>query len=133
MAAADCDHRQNPRAFQDQDSTRLGFQYYQPLISTSDYVGADLEVMLMPDKQLRDQEESSRGKLLKHWNDVAGRFCIPEKWGQEEALMKDYWRDCSLFDALLAPKGVVSAREALVAEQKRGRTRQLIKDGVYVS
>lgn len=131
MAAADCDHRQNPRAFQDQD-TRLGFRYYQPLIS-SDYVGADLEAMLMPDKQLRDQEESSRGKLLKHWNDVAGRFCIPEKWGQEEALMKDYWRDCSLFDALLAPKGVVSAREALVAEQKRGRTRQLIKDGVYVS
>ncbi|XP_027105219.2 uncharacterized protein [Coffea arabica] len=71
------------------------------------------------------QEESGREKLFRHWNEVAGRVCIPEIWGQEASL--NDWMDCSLFDSLLAPKGAVSAREALIAERKRDSTRHLMK------
>ncbi|KAJ6759938.1 PROTEIN BIC1 [Salix purpurea] len=43
---------------------------------------------------------------------------IPDTWGQEN-LLKD-WIDCSTFDELLAPDGISSARESLVAERRRG-------------
>ncbi|CAI9105626.1 OLC1v1004595C1 [Oldenlandia corymbosa var. corymbosa] len=69
-------------------------------------------------------ESGGREKLFRHRNEVAGRVCIPEKWGQEK-LLKD-WMDCSIFDELLAPKEAALAREALIAERKRERTRQLI-------
>jgi hypothetical protein len=48
---------------------------------------------------------------------------IPDTWGQEN-LLKD-WIDCSTFDELLAPKEISSAREALVAEERRKRSPRL--------
>lgn len=81
-------------------------------------------LQLMP-KSAIQQEESGREKRFRHWNEVAGRVRIPEIWGQE-AFLKD-WKDCSLFDPVLAPRGAVSAREALIAEGRRETTRHLMK------
>ncbi|GLT63872.1 hypothetical protein SLA2020_364040 [Shorea laevis] len=61
--------------------------------------------------------ESGRERLKRHREEVAGRVPIPDKWGKEE-LLKD-WIDYSSFDALLAPKGLELAREALMAEGRR--------------
>ncbi|KAI3450711.1 hypothetical protein Pfo_007376 [Paulownia fortunei] len=70
-----------------------------------------------------DEQEKGLGneKMKRHWKEVSvgGRIVIPEAWGQED-LLKD-WIDYSTFDALLAPKEVGLAREALVAEARRGR------------
>ncbi|KAA8549867.1 hypothetical protein F0562_001551 [Nyssa sinensis] len=68
-------------------------------------------------------QDCGRERLKRHQTEVAGRVLIPEKWGHEE-LMKD-WIDYSSFDALLAPSGIMSAREALVAERRRGTSRRL--------
>ncbi|KAJ6986159.1 hypothetical protein NC653_023921 [Populus alba x Populus x berolinensis] len=48
---------------------------------------------------------------------------IPDTWGQENSL-KD-WIDCSAFDELLAPTGISSARESLVAEGRKGSSPRL--------
>ncbi|XP_019164120.1 PREDICTED: uncharacterized protein LOC109160279 isoform X2 [Ipomoea nil] len=50
--------------------------------------------------------------------EVAGRVLVPpEKWGQEGLLRE--WMDYSSFDACLAPKGLLSAREDLISQAKR--------------
>ncbi|KAF5744871.1 hypothetical protein HS088_TW07G00452 [Tripterygium wilfordii] len=64
-----------------------------------------------------------RERLKRHREDVAGRVTIPERWEKED-LLKD-WMDCSSFDALLAPKGVVSARASLVREGRRSPSQRL--------
>lgn len=63
------------------------------------------------------QEESARERLKRHRKEMAGRVWIPDIWGQE-CLLKD-WVDCAAFDSSLMPKGVVSARQALVEESRR--------------
>ncbi|XP_021829701.1 protein BIC1-like [Prunus avium] len=60
---------------------------------------------------------SGRERLKRHQEEVAGRVAIPDSWDQEE-LLKD-WIDYSPFDALLVPKGLTSAREALAMEGRR--------------
>ncbi|KAM1056479.1 hypothetical protein ACFX13_030625 [Malus domestica] len=59
-------------------------------------------------------------RLKRHQEEVAGHVVIPDSWGQEE-LLKD-WIDYSPFDALLVPKGLTSAREALAMERRRANT-----------
>ncbi|XP_030458420.1 protein BIC2-like [Syzygium oleosum] len=66
-----------------------------------------------------DNTCSGRERLKRHRDEVAGRVLIPDSWGQE-SFLKD-WMDYSAFDALLAPKGIASAREALMAEGPRQR------------
>ncbi|XP_050213384.1 protein BIC1-like [Mercurialis annua] len=68
-------------------------------------------------------KENGREKLKRHREEVAGDVRIPEKWSQE-SLLKD-WMDYSSFDKLLAPKGLQSAREALIAEGRRGSSQRL--------
>ncbi|KAF8020317.1 hypothetical protein BT93_G0889 [Corymbia citriodora subsp. variegata] len=68
---------------------------------------------------LQDGACSGRERLKRHRDEVAGRVPIPDSWGQE-SFLKD-WMDYSAFDALLAPKGIASAREALMAEGGRRR------------
>ncbi|KAF9676375.1 hypothetical protein SADUNF_Sadunf09G0132100 [Salix dunnii] len=65
-------------------------------------------------------KDCGRERLKRHIEEVAGRVMIPDTWGQEN-LLKD-WIDCSTFDELLAPDGISSARESLVAERRRGRS-----------
>lgn len=112
----------------------IDFDYYHSLLITSPSVrGQDSKLsntpspavtQLMPNNSIQQQEEySGREKIFRHWTEVAESVCIPEKWGQEPFL-KD-WMDNSLFDALLAPKGAVSAREALIGERKQEGTRHL--------
>lgn len=76
------------------------------------------------EKLARGQEEgpllSGREKLKRHWTKVGGRVFVPEKWGQEGNLRE--WMDYSSFDTLLAPKGLNSAREALISQGKRARS-----------
>ncbi|KAH8497793.1 hypothetical protein H0E87_016899 [Populus deltoides] len=68
-------------------------------------------------------KDSGRERLKKHREEVAGRVMIPDTWGQEDSL-KD-WIDCSAFDELLAPNGISSARESLVAEGRKGSSPRL--------
>eukprot|EP00262_Sarcandra_glabra_P004856 TRINITY_DN160_c0_g2_i1.p1 TRINITY_DN160_c0_g2~~TRINITY_DN160_c0_g2_i1.p1 ORF type:complete len:136 (-),score=12.85 TRINITY_DN160_c0_g2_i1:115-522(-) len=65
-------------------------------------------------------EVSGLEKLQRHRIEIAGRVWIPEIWGQEE-LMKD-WIDCETFDRTLVPKGIMSARQALVEECRRANS-----------
>ncbi|CAI0391859.1 unnamed protein product [Linum tenue] len=66
---------------------------------------------------LQEEEDGwcGREKLKRHRVEVAGRVWIPETWGQEE-LLKD-WIDCSAFDAAIVSNGIMSARDALAAQQ----------------
>ncbi|KAI3461294.1 hypothetical protein Pfo_017957 [Paulownia fortunei] len=69
----------------------------------------------------QEKDESGREKIMgRHCKEVGdgGGIVIPETWGQE-GLLKD-WTQHSTFDALLAPKEAVLARQALVAEARRG-------------
>lgn len=59
-------------------------------------------------------QDSTRERLKRHRQEVAGRVWVPEKWGQEK-LLKD-WVDCAVFDRPLVPAGLLTARRALVAE-----------------
>ncbi|RLN07129.1 uncharacterized protein C2845_PM11G06580 [Panicum miliaceum] len=60
-------------------------------------------------------EESARERLKRHRTEMAGRVRIPDMWGQER-LLKD-WVDCAVFDRpLAATTGLLTARDALVAE-----------------
>ncbi|KAL9255891.1 BIC1-like protein [Drosera capensis] len=61
--------------------------------------------------------ESGRERLKRHRGEVVGQVWIPDIWEQEDSL-KD-WIDCSGFDAALVPKGIMSARSALVEEGRR--------------
>ncbi|KAI5592733.1 hypothetical protein BDE02_04G173500 [Populus trichocarpa] len=63
---------------------------------------------------------TGRERLKRHREEVSGKVMIPDTWGQENLLTD--WIDYSSFDKLLAPKGITSAREALVAEGRRART-----------
>ncbi|XP_074561017.1 protein BIC1-like [Curcuma longa] len=56
--------------------------------------------------------ESGRERLKRHRMEMGGQVWIPEIWGQE-SLLED-WIDGSVFDRPLVPKGLTSAREALV-------------------
>lgn len=67
----------------------------------------------------QDSTCSGRERLKRHREEVAGRVPIPDSWGQERFLKE--WMDYSAFDALLAPNGIASAREALMAEGGRRR------------
>ncbi|KAF8686658.1 hypothetical protein HU200_043488 [Digitaria exilis] len=63
----------------------------------------------------RRPEESARERLKRHRTEMAGRVRIPDMWGQER-LLKD-WVDCAVFDRpLAATAGLLTARDALVAE-----------------
>ncbi|OEL27408.1 hypothetical protein BAE44_0011573 [Dichanthelium oligosanthes] len=63
----------------------------------------------------RRPEESARERLKRHRTEMAGRVRIPDMWGQER-LLKD-WVDCAVFDRpLAATTGLLTARDALVAE-----------------
>lgn len=62
-------------------------------------------------------EECTRERLKKHRQEMAGRVWIPDMWGQE-GFLKD-WKDCNVFDRSLVPKGLISARDALVEECRR--------------
>ncbi|GAA0140942.1 hypothetical protein LIER_02197 [Lithospermum erythrorhizon] len=54
-------------------------------------------------------------RVKKYWAELgARRVFIPERWNQEGLLMD--WIDYSSFDSLLAPKGIDSARKALIAQ-----------------
>uniref|UniRef100_A0ACD5ZEG3 Uncharacterized protein n=1 Tax=Avena sativa TaxID=4498 RepID=A0ACD5ZEG3_AVESA len=60
-------------------------------------------------------EESARERLKRHRAEMAGRVRIPDMWGQER-LLGD-WVDCAVFDRpLAATRGLLTARDALVAE-----------------
>ncbi|KAK4709170.1 hypothetical protein R3W88_030095 [Solanum pinnatisectum] len=63
---------------------------------------------------------SGREKLKRHWREVGGRVCVPDRWGHEGSLRE--WMDCSSFDNILAPKGLKSARETLMSQGKRARS-----------
>lgn len=73
------------------------------------------------EKSNEADDDCGRERLKRHQKEVlaAGKVKIPDKWSQEE-MLKD-WIDSSSFDALLAPTGLSSAREALVAEGRRRR------------
>ncbi|CAK7329113.1 unnamed protein product [Dovyalis caffra] len=70
-------------------------------------------------KLLHRESSSSTGRerLKRHREEVSGKVMIPEIWGQEKLLTD--WIDYSPFDNLLAPNGITSAREALIAEGRR--------------
>lgn len=74
------------------------------------------------DREVLDKD-CGRERLKRHREEVAGRVMIPDTWGQEN-LLKD-WIDCSTFDELLAAKEISSAREKLVAEERRKRSPRL--------
>ncbi|CAN6278728.1 unnamed protein product [Urochloa humidicola] len=66
----------------------------------------------------RPAEESARERLKRHRTEMAGRVRVPDMWGQER-LLKD-WVDCAVFDRpLAATAGLLTARDALVAECAR--------------
>ncbi|CAL5021662.1 unnamed protein product [Urochloa decumbens] len=68
-------------------------------------------------------EESARERLKRHRTEMAGRVLIPDMWGQER-LLKD-WVDCAVFDRpLAATAGLLTARDALVAECAAARARR---------
>ncbi|CAK7329114.1 unnamed protein product [Dovyalis caffra] len=75
------------------------------------------------DHQVLVHRDCGRERLKRHREEVAGRVMVPDTWDQEN-LLKD-WTDCSTFDELLAPKGVSSARAALVAEGRRESSSRL--------
>ncbi|XP_062223183.1 protein BIC1-like [Phragmites australis] len=67
-------------------------------------------------------EESARERLKRHRTEMAGRVRIPEMWGKER-MLKD-WVDCAVFDRpLAATTGLLTARDALVAECAAARPR----------
>lgn len=70
-------------------------------------------------------KDTGRERLKRHREEMCGRVMIPDSWGQEN-LLKD-WIDYSSFDKLLAPNGLASAREALVAEGRRRPTSQRLR------
>jgi len=72
-----------------------------------------------PEDQVK-AEDSGSERLKRHRMEMAGRVWIPEIWGQE-SFLKD-WVDCSAFDSSLVPKGVVSARQALVEDGRRANS-----------
>nr|POE83778.1 protein bic1 [Quercus suber] len=73
------------------------------------------------------QRESGRERLKRHREEVAGRVLIPDTWGQE-GLLKD-WIDYSSFDNLLAPNGIMSARESLISQGGRGSSQRMRIEG----
>jgi hypothetical protein len=67
------------------------------------------------EKKKSSGEESARERLKRHRTEMAGRVRIPDMWGQER-LLSD-WVDCAVFDRpLAATRGLLTARDALVAE-----------------
>ncbi|KAL8509410.1 hypothetical protein ACS0TY_016569 [Phlomoides rotata] len=64
-----------------------------------------------------EEKSSGRERLKRHRVEVAGRVWIPEQWGQEDFL-KD-WIDCSVFDAAVRNKGIMSARASLMEQGRR--------------
>ncbi|KAJ4846750.1 hypothetical protein Tsubulata_010235 [Turnera subulata] len=66
----------------------------------------------------KETSTAGRERLKRHREEVAGRVVIPDTWGQESSLHD--WIDYSPFDKLLAPNGITSAREALIAEGRGG-------------
>uniref|UniRef100_A0A0D9VGM7 Uncharacterized protein n=1 Tax=Leersia perrieri TaxID=77586 RepID=A0A0D9VGM7_9ORYZ len=69
-------------------------------------------------------QESARERLKRHRTEMAGRVWIPDMWGQER-LLKD-WVDCAVFDRpLAATRGLLTARDALVAECVAAPARRL--------
>ncbi|XP_073007503.1 protein BIC1-like [Typha latifolia] len=71
----------------------------------------------------RGEEHCGREMLRKHRMEMAGRVWVPETWGQE-SLLKE-WIDSSVFDKSLVPKGLLSARAALVDECRRRNSKPL--------
>ncbi|GMH09925.1 hypothetical protein Nepgr_011766 [Nepenthes gracilis] len=72
---------------------------------------------------LKEERDSGRERLKRYRVEVDVEVKIPEIWGQEDFLRD--WIDCSPFDANLVPKGVTSARAALVEEGTRANSRRL--------
>ncbi|XP_039843604.1 protein BIC1-like isoform X3 [Panicum virgatum] len=86
-----------------------------------------------PEKKKQDRaaagaEESARERLKRHRTEMAGRVRIPDMWGQER-LLKD-WVDCAVFDRpLAATTGLLTARDALVAECAAARRPAVVSHG----
>lgn len=73
-------------------------------------------------------DESARERLKRHRTEMAGRVRIPDMWGQER-LLKD-WVDCAVFDRpLAATAGLLTARDALVAECASARRPAVVSHG----
>ncbi|XP_010271656.1 PREDICTED: uncharacterized protein LOC104607675 [Nelumbo nucifera] len=68
-------------------------------------------------------EVSGRERLKRHRTEVAGHVWVPDIWGQED-LLKD-WIDCSAFNSSLVPNGLMSARAALIEENRRANSGRL--------
>lgn len=73
-----------------------------------------------PETTKTADEDSGREKLTRHRMEMAEALWIPDVWGQESFLKE--WVDCSAFDSSLVPKGVASARQALVEECRRANS-----------
>lgn len=61
-----------------------------------------------------------RERLQRHRSQVAGRVRIPDVWGKEQFLKE--WTDCAALDRSLIPRGLVSAKSALVEECRRSNS-----------
>ncbi|KAJ6905064.1 protein BIC1-like [Populus alba x Populus x berolinensis] len=97
-------------------------QAHQILASYTRVENVSNEVKEQAEALILMHKESSTGRerLKRHREEVSGKVMIPETWGQENLLTD--WIDYSSFDKLLAPDGITSAREALVAEGRRACT-----------
>ncbi|EHA8588109.1 protein BIC1-like [Cocos nucifera] len=65
-------------------------------------------------------EDCRRPRLRRHRFETARSTCIPDTWGQE-GLLKD-WKDCSALSTYFIPKGIATARKALVEEFRRANS-----------
>ncbi|KAL9370414.1 hypothetical protein Peur_035554 [Populus x canadensis] len=103
------EHHQLPQAHQSLAS-------YPRVENVSNEVKEQAEALILMHKE----SSTGRERLKRHREEVSGKVMIPETWGQENLLAD--WIDYSSFDKLLAPDGITSAREALVAEGRRACT-----------
>jgi hypothetical protein len=103
------EHHQLPQAHQSLAS-------YPRVENVSNEVKEQAEALIL----MRKESSTGRERLKRHREEVSGKVMIPETWGQEDLLTD--WIDYSSFDKLLAPDGITSAREALIAEGRRACT-----------
>lgn len=103
---------QNTQSLEENSALQFPYNQYVKSSKTTSH-----KEKLVTEPSIENAADSGREKLKRHWDEVAGKMFIPERWSQDGFLKE--WVDYSSFDALLAPNGVVSAREALVAEARR--------------
>lgn len=99
----------------------LGAQYQSSPRSSFSSPGPGQYLVDSKDKE----KDGGRERLKRHREEVAEKVMIPDKWSQENFLMD--WIDYSSFDKILAPNGIASAREALMADGRRRAQRLRIE------